>query len=259
VTALRGVALGGGRDEAHAPAPPSTPPTTTAPQLTLLERFQHLLVVVSLLQPLDGRQGLFAVALLHADVHVVVALARAVGTGVGLLLRRGGKGVWRCFCCVWERGRRGRVSGHVLFFFGESRRVGAAADARAHAGRRRRRMGVAAAALLASCSPLLKSGTAGTRTGAARARPLRQRGERGREEAADGSEKFAPFFALMANERRGQVPSALALARLYLSLALRCAAAAAAPSEAAGLTARGARRSGAPPPRGEERRERGVG
>jgi hypothetical protein len=64
--------------------------TSCKKKRTLLERLQDLLVVIRLLEALDGRQALLAVALLHADVHVL-------GLVGGLL--RGRRGERVCFCC----------------------------------------------------------------------------------------------------------------------------------------------------------------
>ena len=64
----------------------------------LLEGLDDLLVVERLVEPLDGRQGLAAVALLDADVDIVLGRCRrgassggALGRG-GLLLGVGGVG-----------------------------------------------------------------------------------------------------------------------------------------------------------------------
>lgn len=69
----------------------------------LLEGFDYLFVVERLVEPLDGGQGLAAVALLDADVDIVLGRGRggaggALGRG-GLLLGVGGVGkrVWRVF------------------------------------------------------------------------------------------------------------------------------------------------------------------
>lgn len=53
--------------------------------LTLLEGLENLLVVKRLVQTLDGGQTLLAVALLHTDVHIILAgvvAVRCVGEGV---------------------------------------------------------------------------------------------------------------------------------------------------------------------------------
>jgi len=55
----------------------------------LLEGLDDLLVVERLVEPLDGRQGLAAVALLDADVDIVLGRCRRGASGGGALGRGG--------------------------------------------------------------------------------------------------------------------------------------------------------------------------
>ena len=70
----------------------------------LLEGLDDLLVVERLVEPLDGGQGLAAVALLDADVDIVLGRGRGGASGGGALCRGGLLlGVGGVSKRVWER------------------------------------------------------------------------------------------------------------------------------------------------------------